>query len=276
MPGAKSRAFFYGETPGGMRMLPPCVLLSSRLRYTEHGTERGSENWSVTLVKGKHGLEIEDYKILLEMRCAGYNVLKQIFYVEPTKPLLLSLRDNDVFAGFPFLEDGNLIGIGAKMIRDFFAEYEGKDDEMTEKVRWDFTQLFVGPYALPSPPWESVYRSNERLLYQDAAFDVRKDYLKYQFIPKNYPHEADDHIGFELDFMYRLSGAALDQAGSGQEDKTLSDGRKFLQEHLSQWVPDFSRDIQKNALTAFYQGAAVVLKGFIAEDLNVLQDILDE
>ena len=212
-------------------------------------------------------LNSEDYKIIMEMRQYGYDVLKQIFYVEPAKSLLQTLRDNEIFDSFPFREEGNLIDTGIKIINQFFTDKQNKDDEMTSEVRWDFTQLFVGPYALPAPPWESVYRSNEHLLYQDTAFEVRKEYLKYNFIPKNYPHEADDHIGFELDFMLQL-------ALNSSED-ALKDSKKFLDEHLTQWIADFSRDVQKHALTEFYRGAAIILKGFIAEDLKLLNELLD-
>lgn len=209
----------------------------------------------------------EDYSIIMEMRQYGYDVLKKVFYVEPAKSLLQVLRDNEIFEQFPFREDGNLIDTGIKIVTGFFADKQGKDDEMTSEVRWDFTQLFVGPYALPAPAWESVYRSNEHLLYQDTAFEVRKDYLKYNFIPKNYPHEADDHIGFELDFMFQLS--------TNTDKNALKDSRKFLEEHLMKWIPDFSRDVQKHALTEFYRGVAVILKGFISEDLKLLNELLD-
>ncbi|MBR1437309.1 MAG: molecular chaperone TorD family protein [Synergistaceae bacterium] len=213
----------------------------------------------------KNNFSSEDLNIISEMRQYGYSVLKQVFYVEPSKSLLQTLRDNQIFDNFPFREDSNLIDTGIKIINQFFSDKNGNDDEMTSEVRWDFTQLFVGPYALPAPAWESVYRSNEHLLYQDTAFEVRREYLKYNFIPKNYPHEADDHIGFELDFMLQLS----------RDNNALKDSMKFLKEHLTQWIPDFSRDIQKHALTEFYRGSAVVLKGFISEDFNLLHEILD-
>ncbi len=205
----------------------------------------------------------EDYKIIMEMRGYGYDVLKKLFYVEPAKQLIQSLRDNKIFDNFPFRESKNLIDTGINIINKFFADKKD-DNEMISEIRWDFTQLFVGPYALPAPPWESVYRSNEHLLYQDTAFEVRRDYLKYNFIPKNYPHEADDNIGFELDFMLQLS----------TDKSALRDSRKFLQEHLTKWIPDFSRDVQKYALTEFYRGAAIILKGFIFEDLNLLDEII--
>ena len=205
----------------------------------------------------------EDYKIIMEMRGYGYDVLKKLFYVEPAKQLIQSLRDNKIFDNFPFRESKNLIDTGINIINKFFSDKKD-DNEMISEISWDFTQLFVGPYAFPAPPWESVYRSNEHLLYQDTAFEVRRDYLKYNFIPKNYPHEADDNIGFELDFMLQLS----------TDKSALRDSRKFLQEHLTKWIPDFSCDVQKYALTEFYRGAAIILKGFIFEDLNLLDEII--
>ena len=209
----------------------------------------------------------DDRKIIVEMRQYGYDVLKKIFYVEPSKSLVQALRDNEIFENFPFREDGNLIDTGINIITKFFADKNGNDDEMTSEIRWDFTQLFVGPYALPAPAWESVYRSNEHLLYQDTAFEVRKEYLKYNFIPKNYPHEADDHIGFELDFMLQLA--------TNTSQDALRDSKKFLDDHMSKWIPDFSRDIQKHALTEFYRGAAIILKGFILEDSKLLDELLN-
>lgn len=213
----------------------------------------------------------EDFRIILEMRQYGYDVLKQIFYVEPTKLLLQTLRDNEIFENFPFREDDNLINTGINIIEKFFVDKNNiNDNELISEIRWDFTQLFVGPYALPAPAWESVYRSNEHLLYQDTAFEVRKEYLKYNFIPKNYPHEADDNIGFELDFMLQLCKICNDN----KNINALNDSLNFLREHLIKWIPDFSRDVQKYAITDFYRGAAVILKGFISEDLNLLNELL--
>lgn len=62
--------------------------------------------------------------------------------------------------------------------------------------------MFIGPRELPAPPWESSYLNEDKLLFQEETLQVRMSYLKYNFIPKNYPHEADDHIALELDFMY--------------------------------------------------------------------------
>ena len=213
----------------------------------------------------------EDYKALLEMRVMGYSVLKQLFYVEPSSQILEALNESGVFDSFPFSEPENLISTGCCIIRNFFAEYMNDYAEMSRKVKWDFTQLFIGPYALPSPPWESVYRSSEHLLYQDTTFEARNAYLKYRFLPKN-PSEADDHIGFEIDFMLKLSEYALDdyeKKNLQALNNVLNDSRDFLEKHLSQWISDFSADVQKNALTEFYRGAAILLKGFILEDLEI-------
>ncbi|WP_051015687.1 molecular chaperone TorD family protein [Desulfitobacterium dichloroeliminans] len=45
-------------------------------------------------------------------------------------------------------------------------------------------------------------------LAEAMEMNVRRAYLKYKFLPSNYPHEADDHIGLKLDFMAHLSQLA--------------------------------------------------------------------
>ncbi|MCB8816455.1 molecular chaperone TorD family protein [Desulfosporosinus shakirovi] len=74
----------------------------------------------------------------------------------------------------------------------------------------EYTRLFIGPTKLPVPPWESVYVSKERLLFQESSLKVRQRqcYLNYNFLPAKYRSEADDHIALELDFMYNLSSLA--------------------------------------------------------------------
>ena len=66
------------------------------------------------------------------------------------------------------------------------------------------------------------------------------------------------------------------QLALNSSEDALKDSKKFLDEHLTQWIADFSRDVQKHALTEFYRGAAIILKGFIAEDLKLLNELLDQ
>lgn len=45
--------------------------------------------------------------------------------------------------------------------------------DITE-LKSDYTRLFIGPYKLLSPPWESVYRSRLKLVCQEPLLEVKK------------------------------------------------------------------------------------------------------
>lgn len=44
--------------------------------------------------------------------------------------------------------------------------------------------FYVEPGSLPAPPWESAYLSEDRLLFQESTLEVRKAYLKYNYMAK--------------------------------------------------------------------------------------------
>jgi len=97
-------------------------------------------------------------------------------------------------------------------------------------------------------------------------------------LPKHFRQEADDHLGLELDFMYQLSELSLKYLQ--QQDFTglsevLEDQKAFLQDHLLKWVPELTQKILASANLAFYQGMAKILNGYLALDLEALEELQD-
>jgi TorA maturation chaperone TorD len=102
--------------------------------------------------------------------------------------------------------------------------------------------------------------------------------LKYQFLPKYFRQEADDHLGLELDFMYQLSNQALECLKTQEYTRfreVLGDQKDFLQEHLLKWVSDLTEKILASAKLDFYPGMAKILKGYLVVDLEALEELLD-
>lgn len=122
-----------------------------------------------------------------------------------------------------------------------------------ENLVSEYTRLFIGPYKLPCPPWESVYTSPKRLMMQEAASQVRAIYAEAGLI-SNTDEVMPDHIGVELNFLAVL----LKQAHSGSFDKEQQAKRigKLLNEHLLKWVPKFTHDMEDSAETQFYRALA--------------------
>ncbi len=73
-------------------------------------------------------------------------------------------------------------------------------EEELENLLSEYTRLFIGPYKLPCPPWESVYTSPKRLMMQDAAANAMKLYHEAGLTLGD-PEVMPDHIGAELSFL---------------------------------------------------------------------------
>jgi TorA maturation chaperone TorD len=60
-----------------------------------------------------------------------------------------------------------------------------------------------------------------------------------------------------------LAGGNLDRAQNFSQKQ-----RAFLERHLAVWVPDFSRSVEEQAKTGFYQSLAMTTRLFIESDIS--------
>lgn len=128
----------------------------------------------------------------------------------------------------------------------------------------DYTRLFIGLERILAPPFESVYRSREHLLFEQQTAEVREHYRRFRMEVPLRNRIPDDHIGYELQFLSELC-FALDMAI--REGKTAA-GERYAQEigdfitmHVSVWLPAFMQRVEKHAETAFYSGIVLLVSG---------------
>ncbi len=195
---------------------------------------------------------LEEY----EIRSQIYALLKNLFLKPPSQEFLNYLREFNVRIEHESSQD---FVKGLELLR--------KDaDCEPEKLALEHTRLFIGPYRLPAPPYESVYMNAQRLVMQQSTIEVRKVYLQAGLEVKGIHTNPDDHISAELEFMEYLcdkTASSLNNRDTPGEIKHLELQRKFLEEHLNQGVPVFSEDIVRTTEKDFYRGAAMLLRGFI-------------
>lgn len=202
-----------------------------------------------------------------EIRSKIYTLLKNVFLKPPSQDLLNYLRElngvNDSTSTPDVVKGLELLGKGANC--------------EPEKLALEHTRLFIGPYRLPAPPYESVYRTDDRLVMQQPTIEVRKAYLKAGLEVKGIYTSPDDHISAELEFMEYLcdkTASSLKTQDAHEAMKHIELQRKFLEEHLNKWVPAFSDDIIKNTKQDFYRGAALLLRGFISSETERMEHYL--
>ncbi|HYG58562.1 MAG TPA: molecular chaperone TorD family protein [Symbiobacteriaceae bacterium] len=222
-------------------------------------------------------IQTEDLKAVLEARAFAYRMLAQAFLAEPVKAQIQSLAETGAVGIFPYAQDSEHIQQGMDEVQAYLSDPANATDEAFDDLHWDYTRMFIGPGALPAPPWESAYSNEERLLFQEQTLAVRKVFRAYGFANPGAPAEPDDHIGLELDFMYQTSRLALEKAEqqSGADVvRICRDQLAFLQEHLLKWVSAFAGDVAASAETGFYRGMVRMLHGFLGVDRSILQELL--
>jgi TorA maturation chaperone TorD len=140
-------------------------------------------------------------------------------------------------------------------------------------IHIEYTRLFVGPHHLPAPPYESVYRSPDRLLMQDETMSVRAAYAQSGFrVARNY-HVPDDSVGIEFEFMCALSMATNDAVSvrdCGKAFTLIAAQQEFCNDHLAKWIPQFCADIEENSSLKFWRGVAAFTNEFIQAESDAL------
>lgn len=201
----------------------------------------------------------------------AYGFLSRVFYEVPDAELVARLVEDDLLADWP-VESGQAdVQSGLRLMRDFCR---GWNDEHLKAIKRDFQRLFIGPDRLPAPPWESVYRTADRLIFEEQTLQVRQEYARMGFSAPTQYNEPEDHFGLELLFLVHLSGlgiAALEQNSTEGMDYVLEGMRRFLADHVMVWSPAFLADVIEHAQTDYYRGAALLARGTLAETAAVLE-----
>lgn len=209
----------------------------------------------------------------------AYDTLRRFFIEEPSKDYLKEFVQKNMIDVFPFIEESTEIQAGVNEVKEHLANHDVVNIERHyDELHWDYTRLFIGPFQLPAPPWESTYVRKDRLLFQSTTMSVRNYYDKYGFIVADFNMEADDHVGLELDFIYHLNELCLKMAQANDIQKLnglLKDQQKFLKEHLLRFVPQFSQQVIEGADTTFYKGFARILQHYLLIDSQVLQELTE-
>lgn len=122
----------------------------------------------------------------------------------------------------------------------------GIESASLEALRAEHTRLFVGPAGPPCPPYESVYRSEDRQVLGPSTEAVVTWYRTYGVGLDPQLGDLPDHVAAELEFLGHL-----------QHRGETAAMERFLEEHPRQWLPEFLDCVQTVARVPFYRELAV-------------------
>ena len=130
--------------------------------------------------------------------------------------------------------------------QDFGLDFQESADEITE----EFNELFFYPHGRLIPleslftPSDSIGRTDVESIYAGANLAIDDAY-----------GVAPDHLTIEFLFM-----SYLIEKGNTEMEK------KFIEQHLMNWVPYYCEEVTKQAKTLFYREIANIVKDFLVSE----------
>lgn len=199
------------------------------------------------------------------LRGLTYRFLALLYLHEPDAAWLAGLAREGLFSDFPYPAQDERTVKGLALLADACGRLTFGDPQAAGAAfRADYDRLFVGPDHLPAPPWESVYRGEERLVFDWPTLEVRETYRRMGLATEK-GEEPDDHIGLELLFMAILS----ERAAQGDDNAAMI-RQEFMQEHLLRWAPRFCDHVREYARSDLYRGLALLTSGVLAQECDML------
>lgn len=138
------------------------------------------------------------------------------------------------------LRDFFSAGCAVELADAFPALSSGKrlSDAEARELEFEFNRLFIGPDAVPAPPFASVYLEKEPQLMGRSTLEVRELYLGLGLaVPSG--GAPDDFLPYEMEAWVRL--CALESEAPAQEGReAIREARRWLVlEHMALWMPRF-------------------------------------
>jgi putative dimethyl sulfoxide reductase chaperone len=219
---------------------------------------------------------VKDLKSNLFGEALIFGLLGRLIYAELDKAWLDTLIAEDVFSEAPFGDEQPDLIRGFEILRGWCAAHlNGISAEGLEALQADQLRLLIGLGSPLAPPWESVYFSQDKMLFQEQTLDVRNWYWRFGLEIERLNHEPDDHIGLELSFLAHLSQLsvqAFEQQDTGTLAQLLDDQKAFLSKHLLLWAPQWCELVKQHAQTDFYRGIAWVVSGALQAAAELCSD----
>jgi len=160
-------------------------------------------------------------------------VLGALFYYPPDAPEVAPLTD--AFVSGEWAEQWPL---APESLAPLAATFSQPADESLPQA---YQRLFVGPWALPAPPWGSVWLDRESVLFGESTLALRQWMRDNAIAFDTTRNEPEDHFGTVLMLAAWLS-----------ENERDSECEQLLAWHLLPWAGRFLSLFCEHAAHPFY------------------------
>jgi TorA maturation chaperone TorD len=184
----------------------------------------------------------------------GYNML---FYFagsmimhEPSEECVTDFWEKGILKNLPVSSSNPNFVKAASQLRDSYTN----KSMFGKLLHEDYIRLFSSQTPALAPAYESRYTKVESGNSVHHFSNVAKFYTAYSWKSKFNGKISDDHLGIELLFLTILIDRYMildDEACRVEMRKEI---RRFINDHILSWVPEWNRKIQVHAKTLSFKG----------------------
>jgi TorA maturation chaperone TorD len=209
---------------------------------------------------------MQDILVNQSSRINFYALISRLLMLEVDKELLNTIQnDPNILAFFPNFEKWDK------------RKQLSQEDLLNQYLNVDFTNLFL----LHMVPYESFYTREDQMMETGGENPVLQFFNRYDFrVDMEKARTVSvDHIGIEMEFMYKLCEAEYEALLDGDKEAACEIAKvqkEFLQKHLLVWAPMFLLNMRSESGTALYFDLAELALEFILSDYEYLNRLISE
>jgi TorA specific chaperone len=188
----------------------------------------------------------------------GYNMLlyfagSMIMY-EPVEECVADFWSNGMLSTLPVSSTNPRFVKAASQLRGSC----GDPEVCISRLQEDYNKLFTStdlPSALPiKSNFISNYSSNGREPEKVSDF-----YNSYGWKNRSRYNIPDDHLGIELLFLTLLNDKYISIEDEACRKEMSNEIRRFIEQHILSWLPEWNNLMQQNSETLSYKGIATLI-----------------
>jgi TorA maturation chaperone TorD len=203
----------------------------------------------------------------------GYNMLlyfagTMIIY-KPSEECIVDFWKEGILKKLPVCSSNPAFLRAASQLRESCSDSLSDTASMTE----DFYRLFSREELPLAPLFESFYRNIIPGSYTSKKQEVTEFYDSYGWSSVLRTEKKDDHLGVELLFLTILIEKYLvldDEACRGEMRNEI---KRFIEQHLLTWIPEWHKRVQHNSHTMSYKGISSLIMASIEDIHSILSGL---
>lgn len=188
----------------------------------------------------------------------GYNMLlyfagSMIMY-EPDEECVLDFWSKGILTTLPVSSSNPRFVLAASQLRSSCQDISMCITSLQE----DYNKLFAGSGLTTAKPVKSIYISNYHHNGKETE-KVSDFYNSYGWKNRSRHNIPDDHLGIELLFLTLLNDKYISIDDEVSRKEMRSEIRRFIEQHILSWLPDWYDRMQEHSDTLSYKGIAALI-----------------